>query len=106
MLERASQAGETSLALACALAAWLEGRQGASRELDLERVFVPLLSSPRPDPAWQREARRLCQRAGVGLEQARAAAKAPWASCYCVPIPIVSLNSFRLGAFACVAVAW
>ncbi|MEQ5857657.1 ATP-dependent helicase HrpB [Halomonas sp. EF61] len=71
MLERASRAGEASLALACALVAWLEGRQGASREPDLERVFVPLLSSPRPDPAWQREAWRLCKRAGVALDKAR-----------------------------------
>ncbi|MAY73108.1 MAG: ATP-dependent helicase HrpB [Halomonas sp.] len=70
MLERASRAGEGALALACALAAWLEGRQGASREPDLERVFLQLLSSPRPDPAWQREARRLCKRARVALDKA------------------------------------
>ncbi|MED5294535.1 MAG: ATP-dependent helicase HrpB [Pseudomonadota bacterium] len=73
MLERASQRDEASLALACALAAWLEGRQGNGRQVDLEAVFAELLNDSRPDPHWQREAKRLCARAGVSLSAAKRA---------------------------------
>ncbi|MBD3894408.1 ATP-dependent helicase HrpB [Halomonas sp. ML-15] len=53
-------------ALACALIALLESRDG-EREVDLARSLEQRLARPDEHRQWHREARRLCRSAGVAL---------------------------------------
>ena len=64
MLEHAGQRDAT--ALACALIALLESRDG-EREVDLARALEQRLARCSDYRAWQRDAKRLCRSAGVPL---------------------------------------
>ncbi|MGQ7248506.1 ATP-dependent helicase HrpB [Halomonas sp. V046] len=83
MLERAAGKGagggrgdEALLALACALAALLEGGD-KSRRRDLAAILADCLAptgpGSSPSPQWRREAKRLASRGSVRLEQASGA---------------------------------
>ncbi|WP_089656684.1 ATP-dependent helicase HrpB [Franzmannia pantelleriensis] len=64
MLEHAAE--RRCMALACALVALLESRDG-EREEDLVRALEQRLARPADYRAWQRDAKRLCRSAGVPL---------------------------------------
>ncbi|MCK2183286.1 ATP-dependent helicase HrpB [Halomonas getboli] len=68
MLERASELD--AAALACGLAALLEGR-GADDERDLAAALEKRFASPDEDRAWQRDARRLASLMGCRLTAPR-----------------------------------
>ncbi|APX93034.1 ATP-dependent helicase HrpB [Halomonas sp. 1513] len=68
MLEHAEERG--CVALACALIALLESRDG-EREVDLQRALERRLAHPDDYRAWQRDASRLCRSAGVRLSVER-----------------------------------